>query len=55
MDISHEISALEALAQNEALPENFRAEIRSQIRSIKGKVLGVHNKEIEYQLRPQEL
>ena len=42
MDISHEISALEALAQNKALPENVRAEIRSQIRSIKGKVLGVH-------------
>ena len=46
MDISHEISALEALAQNEALPENLRAEIRSQIRSIKGKVLGINKQKI---------
>ena len=38
MDISHEISALEALAQNKALPENLRPEIRSQIRSIKGSI-----------------
>ena len=36
MDISHEISALEGLAQNKALPENLRPEIRSQIRSIEG-------------------
>lgn len=42
MDLSHEIAALESLSQNKQLPESLRAEIKSQIRSIKGKLLGVH-------------
>ena len=33
---------IQALSQNKQLPESLRAEIKSQIRSIKGKLLGVH-------------